>query len=401
MIEARISSVRMIELSAILPEDPQDRGFPAQSRAISVYPQYHMAERWPGEPTPTAPRHKSSLYLEIGTTAGVTGRYGPIDHEVVAPLAQGMASSILGLDALANTFIWDMLQRENRHSRHGSRKIAITAIDNALWDLRGRLLGLPVWQLLGGSGRTRIPAYASTLGTFHGEGEVESMAAELLDEGYTAQKWFFSDGPAQGAEGMERNVALVERTRGTVGDRSALMYDAFMSWDPTYARRWASRVEHLRPDWLEEPFPPGAVESFAQLRASTSIPLAAGEHLYDRLDILPFLQRGLLSVLQVDPEWCGGVTDLVRMCAVAEPFGVPVIPHGHGIHAALHVVASQSPEVCPRVEYLFHHMPERHYFEIDTPTPKGGSFALPARPGFGIELAEDRIKEAKDIVAVS
>lgn len=398
MIEARISSVRIVELSAILAEGPADRGFPPQSRPISVYPHHHLAE---GSRAPSGPRRKTSLYLEITTTAGVTGRYGPIDQDAVAPLSEGMAASVLGLDALASTFVWDVLQRGNRHSRHGNRKIAISAVDNALWDLRGRLLGLPVWQLLGGGGRAQVPAYASTLGTFHGEGEVEQTAAELLDEGYTAQKWFVADGPGQEAEGMERNVALVERTRSTVGDRSALMFDAFMSWDPAYARRWATRVERLRPDWLEEPFAPGAVESFAQLRASTSIPLAAGEHLYDRFDILPFLQRGLLSVLQVDPEWCGGVTDLVRLCAVAEVFGVPVIPHGHGIHAALHVVASQSPEVCPRAEYLYHLMPERHYFEIDAPRPHGGTFALPAGPGFGIEFDESRIKESREVMAAS
>ncbi|MFF2246187.1 enolase C-terminal domain-like protein [Arthrobacter sp. NPDC058130] len=398
MIQAKISSVRMIELSALLPADPSDRGYPPHSRPLSVYTHHHPAEGWPASPNP---RRKTSLYLEIGTTAGVTGRYGPIDQEAVAPLKEGMATSLLGLDALANSYVWEVLQRGNRHSRHGNRKIAISAVDNALWDLRGRLLGLPVWQLLGGSGRSRIPAYASTLGTFHGEGEVERTAARLLDEGYTAQKWFFADGPGQGVEGMNRNVALVERTRGTVGHRSALMFDAFMSWDPTYARRWCTRVEHLHPDWLEEPFATGSIESFAQLRASTSIPLATGEHLYDRHDILPFLQRGLLTVLQVDPEWCGGVTELARMCALAETYGVPVIPHGHGIHAALHLVASQSPETCPRVEYLFHHMPERHFFEVDTPAPVGGSFALPSRPGFGIEFAEDRIKESREILATA
>jgi L-alanine-DL-glutamate epimerase-like enolase superfamily enzyme len=343
-------------------------------------------------------RKKTSLYLEIGTTRGVTGRYGPIDQEVVAPLADGMATSLLGLDALAHGYIWDLLQRANRHARHGQRKIAISAVDNALWDVRGRLFGAPVWQLLGGSGRARIPAYASTLGTFHGDGEVERTAAELVDEGYAAQKWFFADGPGQGPDGMERNVALAERARSAVGNRCALMFDAFMGWDLAYARQWCRRVEHLRPDWLEEPFAPGAVPAFAQLRASTAIPLATGEHLYDRPDVLAFLQQGLLGVLQVDPEWCGGVTDLVRMCALAEPFGVAVIPHGHGLHAALHVVASQSPEICPRVEYLFHHMPERHHFEADPPAPKGGSFALPTRPGFGIELAMERVEKSRDVV---
>jgi L-rhamnonate dehydratase len=397
MIGTRISSVRMVELSATLPGDPTYRGFPPQSRPVSVYESQHDGHG--GRPVAPSSRRKTSLYREIGTTAGVTGRYGPIDQEAVAPLAEGMAATLLGLDPMASSYVWDLLQRGNRHSRHGNRKIAISAVDNTLWDLRGRLLGAPVWQLLGGAGRPRIAAYASTLGTFHTEGEVERTAAELLDEGYIAQKWFFGDGPGQGQEGMERNVALVERTRGTVGFRSALMFDAFMSWDLAYARQWCSRVEHLRPDWLEEPFPTQALPAFAQLRASTSIPLATGEHLYDRSDLLPFLQQGLLSVAQVDPEWCGGVTDLVRMCALAEPFGVAVIPHGHGIHAALHVVASQSPEVCPKVEYLYHHMPERHHFEIDTPAPKGGSIALPTRPGFGIELAEDRVESSRDVLA--
>jgi len=398
MIETRISSVRMLELGTTEPANTTTIGFPPHCRPIDVYDSFHPGPE--GWPAPVGPRSIKSLYLEIGTTSGTTGRYGPVDQEAVAPLAEGMAEFLLGRDPMAQIYIWDLLQRGNRHSRHGNRKIAISAVDNALWDLRGRLLGVPVWQLLGGSGRLAIPAYASTLGAFHHEGEVERIAAELLDEGYSAQKWFFADGPGQGAEGMERNVSLAERTRATVGHRSALMFDAFMGWDLPYARNWCARVEHLRPEWLEEPFPAAAIPAFAQLRASTSVPLASGEHLYDRYDMLPFLQHGLLSVLQVDPEWCGGVTELVRMCALAEPFGVAVIPHGHGIHAALHVVASQSPEVCPRVEYLYRHMEERHRFEIDTPAPERGSFTLPTRSGFGIELAEDQIETTHEVVAV-
>nr|WP_308036222.1 MULTISPECIES: enolase C-terminal domain-like protein [Streptomyces violaceusniger group] len=172
-------------------------------------------------------------------------------------------------------------------------------------------------------------------------------------------------------------------------------------WDLPYARAWCARVEHLRPDWLEEPFPAAAVPSFAQLCSSTTIPLAAGEHLYDRYDLLPFLQKGLLSVVQVDPEWCGGVTEVVRMCAMAEPFGVQVFPHGHGIHAALHIVASQSPQLCPSVEYLYRFTPEKHYFEVEALVPKGGVIPLPTRPGFGIDIDEDRVETDKEVFAFS
>jgi L-alanine-DL-glutamate epimerase-like enolase superfamily enzyme len=121
------------------------------------------------------------------------------------------------------------------------------------------------------------------------------------------------------------------------------------------------------------------------------VPLSAGEHLYDRDDVLPFLREGLLGVLQTDPEWCGGVTELVRICALAETFGVPVIPHGHALHAALHVVASQSPAVCPMAEYLMRSMPDRYHFEVSPPAPAGGHFELPRRPGFGIELDDAKI----------
>jgi L-rhamnonate dehydratase len=128
------------------------------------------------------------------------------------------------------------------------------------------------------------------------------------------------------------------------------------------------------------------------LGRSTTVPLAAGEHLYDRREVLHYLQQRAVSVLQVDPEWCGGVTELVRMCALAETFGVPLIPHGHGLHAAIHVVASQSPGTCPMVEYLFRLMPRRYHFELDPPAPRDGAFALPGRPGFGIELDDSKIE---------
>ena len=105
----------------------------------------------------------------------------------------------------------------------------------------------------------------------------------------------------------------------------------------------------------------------------------------------PFLTEGSLAVLQTDPEWCGGVTELVRICGLAETFGVPVIPHGRGLHSALHVIASQSPGVCPMAEYLLRSMPDRHHFEVSPPAQVGGSFDLPRKPGFGIELDAAKI----------
>jgi L-alanine-DL-glutamate epimerase-like enolase superfamily enzyme len=213
----------------------------------------------------------------------------------------------------------------------------------------------------------------------------------LRDEGFAGQKWFFGDGPADGAEGLANNVALARTVREAVGDEPDIMFDALGGFDLTHAWAWAQRVEELTPRWLEEPFPPNRLPAFAELRAATSVPLATGEHLYDRADVLPYLSEGILAAVQADPEWCGGVTELVRICALAETFGVPVIPHGHGLHSALHVIAAQSPVVCPMAEYLVRIMPNRHHFELDPPTPVGGSFELPTEPGFGITLDESKI----------
>lgn len=357
-----------------------------QVKPSDLYPDSAVRARSGPEPTDL-----ELLYLTIACDNGVTGRYGPIDPEAAWPIRRWLGASLTGADPLAGSTLWDRLQRADRHSRHGHLKMAISALDNALWDVRGRTFDAPVWQLLGGGGRPPLPAYASTLWTAHDPDTVEQVARGVAAEGFVGQKWFLAYGPAAGAAGLARNVELVERVRAALGDEAMTMFDAWTGWDLTYARDWARRVEHLRPAWLEEAFPPSHDMLFTELARTTTVPLATGEHLYDRREVLTYLRSGAVSFLQMDPEWCGGVTDLVRMCALADTFGIPVVPHGHGLHAAIHVIASQSPATCPMVEYLMHIMPTRHHFEIDPPAPRGGTFVPPQRPGFGIELDPEKI----------
>lgn len=389
MRELRINAVEVIAVRG--PRPPRQPGpVQVQIRQLYLYPEHRPPARRPPDPA-AVPDWTQSLYLRIGTDTDAEGFYGPIDREAAWPIVDMLAGFLIGQDPLAGTIMWDKLQRYDRHARHGHLKIAISAVDNALWDLRGKVFGAPVWQLLGGPSRTSIPAYASTLGTSLEPDAAQEFARQTAKEGYAGQKWFMAHGPGDGPEGLERDIEVAERVRGALGPSAMLMFDAFMGWDLAYATSFARAVEPLRPAWLEEPFPASARASFAELRRRTSVPLSAGEHLYDRDDVLPFLREGLLGVLQTDPEWCGGVTELVRICALAETFGVPVIPHGHALHAALHVVASQSPAVCPMAEYLMRSMPDRYHFEVSPPAPAGGHFELPRRPGFGIELDDAKI----------
>ena len=357
-----------------------------QVQAIDVYEDERTPFRTP-EAKVVHPDEMISYYMRIATDGGVEGLYGPIDRTDGELVITVFGKLLLGQDALATSQLWDKMERLHRHARHGLLKMAISAVDNTLWDLKGRAYGAPVWQVLG-------------VGTPLDEATVRVRSAAVQKEGYSGQKWFFEHGPGSGPGGLGASVRLVEVLRESVGPHEQLMFDAYHGWDLPFARAWAERVSGLHVTWLEETFLPNRHNSFRELHHSTGIPLATGEHVYDRQEVVDLIADGTLVALQCDPEWCGGVTELTRICAVAETYGVPVIPHGHGVHSALHVVASQSPEVCPKAEYLMRIMPTRYHFELKPPTPRGGAFDLPTGPGFGIELDKAKISSMEIIAEI-
>jgi len=296
-------------------------------------------------------------------------------------------------DALAGETLWDQMHRSNRHSRRGHYMLAISAVDNAIWDLRGRVFNAPVYQLLGGPTRSKVAAYGSCLGYSLEPEKMRARAASLKQAGFRHQKWFMAYSPSHGAEGMKKNVEMVRHLRESVGDDVDLMFDAFMGWDLNYAINWVRQVEQYRPRWIEEAFAPDKIQSFAELRRASSVPVASGEHFYGRWEVEDYLRASALNVVQADPEWCGGISELVKICTIASVHDVHVIPHGHSVHAALHTVASQSPMTCPLVEYLILKMSSYHHFEKQPPQVVDGHIALPDRPGFGIEIDEAKIEK--------
>ncbi len=196
-----------------------------------------------------------------------------------------------------------------------------------------------------------------------------------------------------------KNVDLVRRLREAVGEGTDLLFDAFMGWDLPYALAWAKEAEPFRPRWIEEAFPPDRLESFAALREATSIPVASGEHFYGRWEVERYLAARALHVVQADPEWCGGVSELVKIATLASAHDAHVVPHGHALHAALHVVASQSPATCPMGEYLLVKMALRDHpwyfshFEREPLRVERGEVLLTERPGFGIELDPAKVEK--------
>jgi L-rhamnonate dehydratase len=363
-----------------------------QVNPLHIYPEYRPKPYHESTET-KAVRPVSALYLKIKTAEGIEGIYGPIDTEAAIVVQQQLGSFLKGKDPLAGEALWDQMHRSNRHSRRGIFMMAISAVDNTLWDLRGRYFNAPVYRLLGGPTRPAVEAYASCLGFSVEPEPLRRRAREFQRQGFRYQKWFCAYGPGDGAEGLKKNVEMVRNLREALGEDAGLMFDAFSGWDLNYAIAWARQVEAYRPRWIEEAFHPEKIESFVRLRQSTSIPVASGEHLYGRWEVHDYLRQGALNVVQADPEWCGGVTELVKICTVASLHDVHVIPHGHALHAALHVVASQPPMTCPLVEYLINKMSGFHHFEKQPPGLSGGMIELPGRPGFGIELDPAKVEK--------
>jgi L-alanine-DL-glutamate epimerase-like enolase superfamily enzyme len=284
------------------------------------------------------------------------------------------------------------MYRSNRHSRDGFFMMGISAVDNTLWDVRGRYYGVPVYRLLGGPTRASVEMYASCLGFSLEPEAVRTRALAIKQQGFRYQKWFMGYGPGSGPEGMHKNVELVRILRETLGDDSEIMFDAYSGWDQDYMLEWAHQVEKYRPHWIEEATHPEKIESFAAMRRSTTIPIAAGEHFYGRWEVERYLQAGALSVVQADPEWCGGTSELLRIGTVASLHDVPVIPHGHSLRAAVHMISSQSPMTFPLGEYLVNKMRHYYHFESNPLVPVNAHIALPAGPGFNVLLDPAKIE---------
>jgi L-rhamnonate dehydratase len=349
--------------------------------------------------TPQQPAIPSRIYLKILTDAGFEGFHGPHDQNVVDEITR--ARSVIGMDPLAIDTVWESLVTgDNRYT--GTYMFGVSAITNTLWDLKAKLCRLPVYRLLGGS-RKVVDCYATTIGMPVDTIDVIAEgAARVKKSGFTGQKWFPTLGPRDGSAGFEFNVTMMKTLREVCGEYYDVMIDGLTRWDLPYGMRWCKAVEQYGPRWLEEPFQTyNQVETLARLRQMTPIPISTGEHNYNRWEYLELMKAGAVDVLNPDPEWCGGISEIIRICALASAFGLMVSPHHMKLTTLAHVVASQPPAVCPMVEYRHSMYMGTKYFEKSPIVHNGRSqIELPDRPGFGVELDELKIVKMEKIFSL-
>jgi L-alanine-DL-glutamate epimerase-like enolase superfamily enzyme len=396
----KITNLRLRELTGTIrhPEGPfwEERLI----RPVDVYPEFHAQ---PGGGTNWQPvvagETESTIvltFLEIETDEGVTGLGGPVSRDVATQLHIGFRTFLVGHDPLATERLWDIMYRDGVHSRKGTPMFAISAIDAALWDLRGKYLNQPVHRLLGGPVRAKLPAYASMLGFSLDPDRVEARASEYAAKGYTAQKWFPRWGPMDGREGIRKNVELMETLRGAAGPESDIMIDAWMSWNVPYTLDMAQRLKPFDSRWIEEPVLPDKIAQYAEIRDKSVVQISGGEHEYTRYGIKALLDARAVDLMQADTYWAGGISEMVKICTLCSAYDIPIVPHGHSVPANVQLSAALSPLDVPYVEFLVKWNEILQFFFTDPVMPVDGWVTVPDGPGMGVEIDESKIESERE-----
>ena len=313
-------------------------------RPVDIYPEHRAEGAAQLERVALGSYRLRAIYLQLDTNEGITGVSGPIDELVAFIIDRRLKPLLLGQDPMATELVWDKMYRFSIHGRKGETMMAISAVDCALWDLKGKWAGVPTYRLLGGPTRDRIPAYASMLGFSIQPEAVRARVKEFVGQGYRAMKWFFRHDPTEGHQGMAKNLELVRTAREAAGDDVDLMFDAWSSWDVPYTLKMAEQMVQYNPRWIEEPVLADKLESYAQIRRASPVPISGGEHEYTRWGFKALLDAEAVDVLQPDVTWAGGLSEAVKICALASTYDTPVVCH-HGVPQTLHLAASQAPTV--------------------------------------------------------
>jgi len=311
---------------------------------------------------------------------------------VLKLINEHLAGLVTGQNCMATEKLADMMRRSTApYGTAGLASYAISAVDNAIWDLKGKLLGKPVYELLGGPQKTDIFCYASATVSSYG---VENSIDWFLELGFKAIKVFLQHGPDDGMDGLRKNEEFVARAREQVGDDVELMVDAWMSLDTEYAARLSQALRPYRLKWLEDYLMPEDIGNYFRMRQR--IPdqtLATGEHWYGINPFALAAANGLVDIFQPDVQWAGGMTTCVKICHLAEAHGLSVIAHAgmnypYGQHLTYAIPAApwgeRSEGVSPPGVPL-----EEMVALPGTPVIKEGRLVPSPAPGFGIEVTKE------------
>ena len=343
---------------------------------MSRYPEYRQSRRSFGINV------LGTLVVEIEAADGTVGFAVTTGGEPAAFIVEKhLARFLEGRDPAQVEKIWDQMYFSTQYyGRKGLVVNAISGVDLALWDLLGKLRGEPVYQLLGGAVRDELVFYAT--------GARPDLAKQM---GFIGGKLPLHHGPAEGEEGFAQNIAMLADMRARVGPDFWLMLDCWMSLDLNYSIRLSQRAAEHGLKWIEEALSPDDYWGYAELKrnAPKGMLVTTGEHEATRWGFRMLLEMGCCDIIQPDVGWCGGMTELLKIAALADSRGVMVIPHGSSVYSYHFVITRHNS---PFAEFLMmapaadRVVPMFHPQLVGEPVPVNGRLKLPDSPGFGVDL---------------
>ena len=329
--------------------------------------------------------------VEIETDNGIVG-FGNV---ALAPriakqiIDQYLTPLVIGQDPWDYEYLNQRMYRATHAwGRKGVGMAAISAVDIAIWDMLGKRVNKPVFKLLGGRTKEKIPCYYSKLYRTDLK-EMQDEAETYLDQGFTAFKMRFGYGPPHLQKGVAENLKSVEAMREVIGYDNDLMLECYMGWNVEYAKRMLPKLEKFQPRWLEEPVIADDIDGYAELNAMNIIPISGGEHEFSLYGFKQLLDRKAVSVVQYDTNRVGGITMAHKINALCEAYWVPVIPHAgqmHNYHLTMSTLASPMSEYFPMFDVEVGN--ELFYYIFDgEPVAENGFLQLDDnKPGLGLTL---------------
>jgi L-alanine-DL-glutamate epimerase-like enolase superfamily enzyme len=332
--------------------------------------------------------------VRITTNSGLEG-FGITYHEVGGEatkclIEKNMAQKLIGRSPLETEAIWQEFFHYLRGvGRKGLMFCALSAVDIALWDLKGKIFDAPLYQLLGGN-KTKVPVYCSGGWTSYSDEELVHEMKSMLEQGYRMIK--FKVG-VEGGSNPRRDVERVRKVREAVGPDIDLLLDANNCWDAATAVQFANKVRAYNILLLEEPVFADDIQGLARFKRGTDIPLATGEHEYTKFGVRDLVLNEAADIVQTDGGRAGGYTELLKIAAITQAWNVKFAPHAlENIH--IHLVSALPNALFLERLLLYEGITAQVY--KNAPLPNNGYIEIPDLPGLGLELNMDFIQQHEE-----
>lgn len=327
------------------------------------------------------------LILDDGTIGIGNAALAP--HATKTTIDTYLKPLLIGQDPMDSEYLWQsMYRRTLPFGRKGIGMTAISAVDLAIWDAKGKLLNQPVFKLLGGRTKPKLPVYASRLYSQPLD-TLFTEAKAYADQGFKAVKLRFGWGPKDGLAGMHKNVDLVKTTREAVGPDVDIMADCYMGWDVEYAKRMLRMLEPLNMRWVEEPVISDDIAGYAELRNLNMVAISGGEHEYTAHGFRHLLDARAIDIAQFDINRVGGITAAKKIADLCEVYNVTVIPHAgqmHNYHLSMSSYAAPISEYFPMVPVEVGNELFWYIFDGEPVAVDGHVNLADDKPGFGLTL---------------